>query len=219
MARIRTEYSKPVFWALFVCLWSLAVIAVLVVLANRSHLQLWKIGLYFVLLGGYLIAERIAHRTPQQLGDRAHESLRYWLALTWWALVFGSILVYALHPVEKWALTLTGALIVLAGSILRVWSVFTLGRFYSGHIETWAGQTIVQTGPYHILRHPGYAGSILQGIGFPLLVNAYPVLILSLVALILFVYRMLWEERWLTENLPGYQEYCSRTRRLIPGVW
>ena len=219
MAQIRSEYPKTVFWAIFIGLWSLAIITVLVVLANRSRLDLWKIGLYFVLLDGYLIAERIAHRSPAQIGDRVHEPLRYWLALTWWALVLGAVLVYALHPIEQWVVTLIGALIVLAGSILRVWSVFTLGRFYSGHIETWTEQTIVQSGPYRILRHPGYAGSILQAFGFPLIVNAYVALILSLVVLVLFLYRMLWEERWLSESLPGYQEYCTHTRRLIPGVW
>lgn len=70
-----------------------------------------------------------------------------------------------------------------------------------------------------MLRHPGYAGSILQVVGLPLVVNAYGVLILSVAVAGLFIHRLLWEEEWLMNNLPGYEAYNQRTWRLIPGVW
>jgi protein-S-isoprenylcysteine O-methyltransferase Ste14 len=213
------EYPAPVYWALFIGLWALAIATAAAVYVQRLQLAAWKLGLFAALLGGYLLAEKIAHRPAGQAGQRVREPLRYWLALTWWVLILGSVLVYALWPVEQATVTAAGAGLMVAGSALRVWSVHTLGRFYSGHIETWSGQRVVSAGPYRVLRHPGYAGNILQVVGLPLVVNAHALLALAVVVVALFVRRLLWEEAWLRRHLPGYEAYCRRTWRLVPGVW
>jgi protein-S-isoprenylcysteine O-methyltransferase Ste14 len=213
------EYPTPVYWVLFIGLRIIAVATAVAVFVNAEHLELWKIALYAMLLGAYLLAEKIVYRLPPQVGQRVHESLRYWLALAWWTVIFGSVMEYAIWPIGQGLVTAIGTLLMIVGSGLRVWSVYTLGRYYSGHIETWTGQTVIQSGPYRVLRHPGYAGNILQVIGLPLVVNAYGVLILSVGMVGLLIYRLLREEAWLMENLPEYVAYRQRTRRLIPGVW
>ncbi|MCL4559773.1 MAG: isoprenylcysteine carboxylmethyltransferase family protein [Chloroflexi bacterium] len=213
------EYPTPVYWILFAITWALAIGTVVVMLANYRRLAFWNIGLYAVLLGGYLWAEKKAHQAQAPAGQRAHEPLRYALALTWWMLIFGSLLEYALWPTQQGSVTATGAALMICGSALRVWSVYTLGQYYSGHVETWKAQTVIQAGPYRLLRHPGYAGNILQILGLPLVVNAYGALVLSAVLVGLFVRRLLWEEEWLSQNLAGYTDYRRRTWRLIPGIW
>jgi protein-S-isoprenylcysteine O-methyltransferase Ste14 len=186
---------------------------------NRDHVQWWKIALYGILLGAYLVAEKKAYSMPQTAGQRAHEPLRYLLSIAWWALIVGSVGVYAVWPFTQTAVTGIGVILMIAGSALRIWSVSTLGPYFSGHIETWAGQTVLQAGPYRVIRHPGYAGNILQAVGLPLVVNAYGALPWTVVVVGLFVGRMLWEEDWLTKNLQGYREYRKVTKRLLPGIW
>jgi protein-S-isoprenylcysteine O-methyltransferase Ste14 len=214
-----SEYPAAIYWALQLSLWAILIGTVVAVSIHIDRLELWKIGLYAILLGAYLWVEKKAHRPPQATGQRAYETLRYLLSLIWWLLILGSLLVYALWPVSQVAVTIFGALLMAVGSALRVWGVHTLGACYSGHIETWEGQSVIQSGPYRIIRHPGYAGSILQTVGMPLILNAYAALILSAAVIILFVHRLLWEEAWLANNLAGYRDYASDTWRLLPGIW
>ena len=54
------EYPIPVYWALFIGLWILAIVTTVVIFVNNERLELWKIALYAALLGAYLLAEKIA---------------------------------------------------------------------------------------------------------------------------------------------------------------
>lgn len=213
------EYPNPVYWVLFAVTWALAIGTMIAILTNYQRLNFWNIGLYAVLLGSYLWAEKKVHQTQKSAGQREHELLRYLLALTWWMLIFGSLIEYALWPIQQRIVTVLGITLMVLGSTLRVWSVHTLGQYYSGHIESWNGQTVIQSGPYRLLRHPGYAGNILQALGLPMVINAYGALILSVVLAGLFIRRLLWEEAWLNQNLKGYTDYRRHTWRLIPRVW
>lgn len=214
-----SEYPAAIYWALLLSLWAILIGTVVAVLIHINHLELGKISLYAVLLGAYLWAEKKAYHPPQTTGQRSHESLRYLLSLVWWLLILGSLLVYALWPISQVVVTILGVVLVVAGSTLRVWGVHALGTYYSGHIETWQGQSVIQSGPYRFIRHPGYAGNILQAIGMPLTLNAYAALILSAAMIVLFINRLLWEEAWLANNLARYRDYASATWRLLPGIW
>src|SRR5258708_1479204 len=54
---------------------------------------------------------------------------------------------------------------MIIGLTLRVWAAQVLGRFYTRTLRTTDKQRIVQSGPYHLIRHPGYLGTILIWIG------------------------------------------------------
>jgi protein-S-isoprenylcysteine O-methyltransferase Ste14 len=213
------EYSPAVYTLLQILLWLLLVVTVALLYLRRSELAAWQIYLYGGLLAVYLVAERRAYQPPASIGRRLHENLRYWLSLTWWLVIIGAPLEYALLPRQNLAVVLVGTVLSILGISLRVWAVHTLGQYYSGHIESWQGQVVVEQGPYHWIRHPGYAGNILQIVGMPLVLNAYFILLLSVVVIGLFVRRMTWEEAALADQLPGYRDYMLRTRRLIPGIW
>jgi protein-S-isoprenylcysteine O-methyltransferase Ste14 len=79
---------------------------------------------------------------------------------------------------------------------------------------------VYDSGPYRIVRHPGYAENILPLPGTVLALNSVWTLIPVAVALILAVIRTALEDRTLREELPGYQEYTQRVHyRLFPGIW
>jgi protein-S-isoprenylcysteine O-methyltransferase Ste14 len=81
-------------------------------------------------------------------------------------------------------------------------------------------QTVVDAGPYRIVRHPMYAGFIPFIIGMPLWLGSYLAAVLAIVPIVLVAIRVRIEEAFLRRELPGYAAYLTRVRyRLIPFVW
>ncbi len=81
-------------------------------------------------------------------------------------------------------------------------------------------QEVVDTGLYRIVRHPMYAGGILIYLGIPLWLGSYATTAVSAIAVAALLVRILLEERFLRQTLPGYAAYEQRVRyRLIPLLW
>ncbi len=82
-------------------------------------------------------------------------------------------------------------------------------------------QELVTAGPYRLIRHPGYAGSLLVWIGYALGAGSWAAAILiSLVLGGAYLYRIAAEERMLRAEFGAtYQMYQQRTWRLIPGLF
>jgi protein-S-isoprenylcysteine O-methyltransferase Ste14 len=114
------------------------------------------------------------------------------------------------------------ALVVLVlGILLFNWAMIA-NRFFSSHvrIQKDRGHAVISSGPYKIVRHPGYAGDALAWLAVPFFFSSYWVGIPTLVVLVAYIVRIVLEDRTLQEELPGYKEYARRVRyRLIPGVW
>ena len=114
-----------------------------------------------------------------------------------------------------------GLIIEATGLALRGISMQKLGSSYTRTLRTDANeQALVQTGPYRLVRHPGYLGSLLTWIGFSLTSCSLPTV--ALVSGLLgaaYARRINAEEELLQRDLAGYEEYASRTSRLIPFVW
>jgi len=78
----------------------------------------------------------------------------------------------------------------------------------------------VDTGPYAIIRHPGYASAVPFLVGTALALGSIRALVPVVAATLLLIPRTLLEERTLRAELPGYAEYTQRVRyRWLPGVW
>jgi len=70
------------------------------------------------------------------------------------------------------------------------------------------------------VRHPLYSGALLLLFATPLALGSYWTLVVAVAMLFALAWRLLDEERFLKQNLPGYTDYCRRVRyRLIPWVW
>jgi len=87
-------------------------------------------------------------------------------------------------------------------------------------IEVEKGQRVITTGPYAIVRHPMYSAILLIMLVTPLCLGSYWGMIATIPMFPLIVFRILNEEKVLSENLPGYKEYLKKNRyRLIPAIW
>jgi protein-S-isoprenylcysteine O-methyltransferase Ste14 len=112
-----------------------------------------------------------------------------------------------------------GNVLVAIGFWLTFW-VFRANSFASSTIELSAGQSVIDTGPYALVRHPMYAAALLLFCGVPLALGSWWGLLVLLPLVAVLVVRLLDEEVFLARNLPGYTEYCGKVRyRLLPGVW
>ncbi|GAA1958251.1 isoprenylcysteine carboxylmethyltransferase family protein [Catenulispora subtropica] len=114
-----------------------------------------------------------------------------------------------------------GVAMVAAGLVLRAWGMAVLGRFYTRTLRVTGGQRIVQEGPYRLIRHPGYAGSLLVWTGYCLGVgNWIALVVVAALMLLAYSWRISSEERMLVANFgDGYRDYQRRTARLIPHVY
>jgi len=113
-----------------------------------------------------------------------------------------------------------GILLVFAGIALRLYAIIVLGAFFTTTVAVASEQTVIEAGPYRLIRHPSYTGILMILLGFGLsLTNWLSLLVIMGCALIGFSYRIRVEERALQEQLgQRYQEYMRRTKRLIPFV-
>jgi protein-S-isoprenylcysteine O-methyltransferase Ste14 len=109
----------------------------------------------------------------------------------------------------------------LLGLALTVWAYHTLGRFFSLEVQVQREHVVLSTGPYRLLRHPGYAGVLFGFVGLGLALQSWAsVLVLLLATTTALAYRARIEERFLVAELGDeYLQYMARTKRLVPYVW
>lgn len=110
--------------------------------------------------------------------------------------------------------------VILLSSCLVIFFVFRENRYASSVIRVEKDQPVITTGPYAVVRHPIYAGTLAVLIFAPLALGSYWTLIPFLFFVPLLILRLLKEEEVLLRDLPGYGDYCLKTRyRLIPLIW
>ena len=93
----------------------------------------------------------------------------------------------------------------------RIWYIKTVIKFFSitVRIQTDRGQKVIQNGPYRVIRHPGYPGGILMGIGNALVLGSLWALIPAGLMAIMLVIHTYLEDLALQKELPGYLEYIN----------
>jgi protein-S-isoprenylcysteine O-methyltransferase Ste14 len=95
-------------------------------------------------------------------------------------------------------------------------------RFFERNvrIQTDRGQQVVTTGPYRYVRHPGYLGSVVFFLSFPMMAGSGIAWVGSILCALGMICRTSLEDQALRAELSGYEEYCRTVRfRLIPGIW
>ncbi|GCE20817.1 methyltransferase family protein [Dictyobacter kobayashii] len=113
-----------------------------------------------------------------------------------------------------------GILLINAGIVFRFYAIHVLGTSFTTTVAVAPEQTVVEAGPYRLIRHPSYTGVliILFGLGLTC-TNWLSLVVLMGCALPGLSYRIHVEEHALQEHLgQQYQEYMRRTKRLIPFV-
>jgi protein-S-isoprenylcysteine O-methyltransferase Ste14 len=114
-----------------------------------------------------------------------------------------------------------GAGVFAGGLALISWAMIVNAYFSTVvRVQRERGQTVCRTGPYRFVRHPGYAGILIQSLSTPVLLGSWWALIPGIVAMALMVIRTVFEDRLLRTELAGYQAYAREVRfRLVPGIW
>jgi protein-S-isoprenylcysteine O-methyltransferase len=114
-----------------------------------------------------------------------------------------------------------GVVLFFMGIALRWYSIIRLGRFFTVDVTIATAHRVIDTGPYHLVRHPSYTGALIAFVGYGLCLGnwiSFAVLLLPITAA--FFWRMHVEEQALTEALgDDYRRYAARTKRLIPFLY
>jgi protein-S-isoprenylcysteine O-methyltransferase Ste14 len=197
----------------------------------------WQAWLYSMLIlaagiGGRMWAER---RHPGLTAERQNmekvQSAKAWdkvlAPLMALSVSFPLVIVAGLDHRFGWSplfplwLIVLGFLLISLGYAFAAWALIE-NRFFSSvvRIQVDRGHVVCDSGPYRIVRHPGYAGNMLALPGMVLALSSTWTLIPAAVALIIAVIRTVLEDQTLQDELPGYRDYARRVRyRMIPGIF
>ena len=184
-------------------------------------------SIFFVVYAFWLLSELVIggiiprsrrHGTPIRYEDR---SSRLLISLS----MFLSLMIAFLFAASGIASLPSGAFylgigLMIAGILLRQWSIAVLGRYFSRTVGVQEGQAVVDRGPYRLVRHPAYTGSLLTMVGLGFVLQSWgAVLVLIAFFGAAFGYRIHVEEAVLTSKLGDeYVAYAKKTKRLIPYV-
>ena len=144
------------------------------------------------------------------------------------AMSVALILAFPLAFVERWSFPISrrgvffaaGVMLLVLGSLLRRYCWRTLGEYFTGDVQVRVGQPVIRTGPYRLVRHPSYTGGILMNAGVGLALCSWLSLaLMTLTAILTYVYRVRIEERALLETLgEPYRVYMRESRRFVPYI-
>jgi protein-S-isoprenylcysteine O-methyltransferase Ste14 len=150
---------------------------------------------------------------------------KVWVAI-YPVLTFGNLVVIGFDAVRfQWSfmpfwLAILGIVIMIL-AFISTWAM-AVNKFFEWtvRIQHDRQQYVCTSGPYRIMRHPGYAGLILSLLAYPFILGSWWGFVLSGILTIIIVIRTALEDRTLQNEMPGYREYAKQVKyRLIPLVW
>jgi protein-S-isoprenylcysteine O-methyltransferase Ste14 len=231
---VERSSSTSSFWVRLTAVYALHGCLLMLCGNDLGWWQAWAYSVLFVSagIGIRLWAER---RHPGLMAERAQlleaPGVKPWdrLLAPLMALSLGLPLfvVAGLDHRFEWSphfpvwLNILGLVVATVGYGFGGWA-FVENRFFSAvvRIQSERGHVVCDTGPYKIVRHPGYAGNILPPFAMALALDSVWILIPATAAVVLAVVRTALEDRTLQKELPGYREYADRVRyRLMPGIY
>lgn len=232
----RSGTFRNIGWKVLVRFIIFMLIAPLILFSAAGTLR-WVMGWVFVITSFvFTLVSRILviRQSPDLLRERARSvdvgDIKTWDKVLLLGVIVGPILVLAVAGLDErfsWSpqiqlpFQLTAVAVLLLGYVVSTWA-FMVNRFFSAvvRIQKDRNHTVVTTGPYRFLRHPGYAGGILTSMATPIMLGSLWALLPMGCAVCMYIVRTFLEDRTLQEELDGYKEYAQKVRfRLFPGLW
>jgi len=192
--------------------------------------QAWVFGFVFV-SGSVAISIYFLKHDPKLIerrmraGPAAEQEPAQKIIMT---IILAEFLLLLAVPgfVYRWRWSAVPAWLVFAAnagvalSFCMFFVVLRQNSYAASTIRVEANQPVISTGVYAIVRHPLYSAALLLLVCTPVALGSYWGLLVALATIPVLAWRLLDEERFLKQNLPGYTDYCRATRfRLVPGIW
>lgn len=148
----------------------------------------------------------------------------------WWILP-GILVTFFAPPIEllylsailprSLSMQASGMVLALFGTFLFAWAVMIVRRSWSRAAGVRKDGELIQIGPYHLIRHPVYAGCLFISLGICVGYSSLDgLLAIPLLLLPGLVVRIQKEERSMAKHFGKvYRQYAATTARLIPGIW
>jgi protein-S-isoprenylcysteine O-methyltransferase Ste14 len=186
-------------------------------------LTVWWTGLYLGWVAGEIF---IAVATRTRGGDaRSHDrgtQMVLWITIVV-ALTASGFLHALLRPDMPFLPQLLplSLILLVAGLVVRIAAILTLGRSFTANVATRSTQTIVRHGLYRFVRHPSYLGMeiIFLAIGIHSR-NWVSFAAAFLPPTLAVLWRIHVEEIALRSFFGAqYDEYSRSTKKLVPGLY
>ena len=230
------KQDRPGIWRAIVQMVIVVLIAPFIPMIISSQWDWWQAWAYAIASILAFVFSRliVARKHPDLIAERARfmqaKDTKPWDKVLAPLLGLGSILILVVAGLDQtygWSSVFsTGVnIIALSGIVIGYgfssWALIE-NRFFSGtvRIQTERGHHVISTGPYRIMRHPGYAGGLFGYLFIPLLLDSLWAFIPAVLLVIVMVTRTALEDKTLQAELSGYSEFAQKTKyRLIPGIW
>jgi protein-S-isoprenylcysteine O-methyltransferase Ste14 len=192
--------------------------------------EAWTFWLLFLVLSAFVtfyflkrdpgLVESRLKVGPTAEHEKSQKVIQTLTAILWCALIIVPGIERHFHSSRIPApLVLVGDALVAVGYYI-VFLALRENRWAASIIEVQPGQSVISTGPYGIVRHPMYSGGVLMILATPLALGSLWAFVCAVLLCGIIAARLLDEERYLSKNLPGYEEYCRKVRyRLMPHLW
>ncbi|MBM4241910.1 MAG: isoprenylcysteine carboxylmethyltransferase family protein [Euryarchaeota archaeon] len=187
---------------------------------------------FFYYLFSFIILYKVTPKLINQRGGSVFkEDTKSWdkfILLAYTILgVYGQFFVagWDIGRIHWWPLGLEylwiGLILYLISVILIVWAMIQNPFFEpTVRIQKDRDQRVITSGPYQIIRHPGYLSGILWHVALPLIIGSSLALIFAFIIIILLIVRTYLEDNTLQEELEGYTQYTKKVKyRLFPEIW
>lgn len=175
--------------------------------------------LIMVFVNAETLRERNKKNTDSPMWDKVLLGLFWLLAYFVIYLIAG---IESDHVTESIGFSFwLGMIVSLISAAISLWALIVNTFLEStARIQKDRGQTVCQTGPYKIVRHPTYLALIIWCISIGLVFPTLGVMVCAItIATIIFI-RTYLEDKMLQNGLSGYKEYAAKVKyRLVPYVW
>jgi len=189
----------------------------------QAWVYLFIFGLSVVLIFVYLykcdpkLLERRLNRAEK---EKSQKWIQFYIFVTY---ISGYILPALDHRFlwsdVPFSVEMMGDVLVVLGYFV-IFIVLKENSFAAATIEVNSEHKVISTGPYAIIRHPMYLGAIIMLFGTPLALGSWWGLLVFIPMVFIIGWRLIDEEKFLSQGLPGYKEYCQKIQyRLVPFIW
>ena len=217
----------------WVALGALALVMAPLIFVLAGTVHYWQAWMYLSIFFGAsaLLTRYVIRNDPALLerrmrgGPTAEKRAAQRVIMFFTSLCFVALLVvpaldrrYAWTEVPFYGVLIGDALVAVG--FYFIFLVYKENAFASATVQIVAGQQVISTGPYAIVRHPMYASGLLMLLGTPLALGSYWGLVPVAAMSPFLIWRLFDEERLLRDQLAGYREYQQKVRhRLLPWIW